>query len=218
MTDNDKKNVQEDWQSELLHEENLFQVYRLSLGVFHSRFNKTIITLVVIFDALLANQLDKNLYTRTDYMFLFDIINELSSSLLIFAVSLLGFLIAGFSIFTAISKPQLFIVLAKMPSKHKSNHSELKVIFANFINVFVHFTAFLAFVLACIFFSKVVQEYNPELANSIFILNTGVLIICSLVPWSAILILKIKSFIWNIYQVLVLSVAFASISDDVTVD
>ena len=65
------------------------------------------------------------------------------------AVGILGFLIAGFSIFASITRADLFIALANIPYEETEINS-LQFVFFNFINVFIVYLGLLVYSLIVI--------------------------------------------------------------------
>lgn len=118
--------------------------------------------------------------------------------------AILGFLIAGFSIFASITRPEIFVGLAKLDHK-ASGLSRLQFIFFNFLLVFVHYLAFLAiciflklaFPLAIAVFDGIQRHTELTLTSTWW---AAVSIAALLLGWLTYLIMLLKSFIWNIYQ------------------
>lgn len=124
---------------------------------------------------------------------------------------LLGFLIAGFAIFASITKPEIFIMLANLPHK-KGDITRLQFIFFNFLFVFIHFILFLAVSVVV----KTVLGSNGPLSGllqwfadtrptalSVF----AGLLLCMLSAWLVFILMLLKSFIWNMYQSILLAIA-----------
>jgi hypothetical protein len=128
-----------------------------------------------------------------------------------FSSGMLGFLVAGFAIFATISKPDLFVRLAQI-SYPDSALTALKYVFFSFVNVFVHYLSFLTLCVAVnVSFwaewpgsslGRALAEVAPEL----FGIVAHVLLVW-LATWLIVLLVKLKSFIWNVYQAVLLSIA-----------
>jgi hypothetical protein len=124
---------------------------------------------------------------------------------------LLGFLIAGFAIFASITKPEIFIMLANLPHT-KGDITRLQFIFFNFLFVFIHFILFLAVSV----FVKTVLPSNGPLSGLLQWLATthptilsvfAGLLMCILSAWLVFILMLLKSFIWNMYQSILLAIA-----------
>jgi hypothetical protein len=199
-----------DWKDKITEEKSLFAVYRKARGIALSRINKQVALAAGIISVLLFGA---NIYFNlaiAPYAALITTIREIGEAGFSFSTGILGFLIAGFSIFASITKPEVFILLAKLPHK-QGNITRLQFIFFNFLVVFVHYIFFLA---VCLFI-KVGLYDNGPLSGILRILAeedrrfivfgaTGVL--CLLITWLTFLVMLLKSFIWNIYQSVLLSI------------
>ena len=121
----------------LLKEKNLWQIYRASWQISDSKFNWFVgIASLVFFTA---------------YAVLAPDVNGMHAMLLKLAeigfnaaVSILGFLIAGFTIFGSLAKPELLLTMLRFTEK-KSGLSYLKYNFFTLIRTFIYFLVFGAF-------------------------------------------------------------------------
>lgn len=125
--------------------------------------------------------------------------------------SILGFIIAGFSIFSTMTDRKLFQILSKIKKKDR-NISEFKFVFYNFLYVFAHY---LAYLLMCIIVLLLASKGSPvwRLAKDAYP-NSNVdlcaVILCSVVGvYTVHVVLVLKTFIWNLYQ----SILFAIFHD-----
>ncbi|KZY29068.1 hypothetical protein A3731_26920 [Roseovarius sp. HI0049] len=118
--------------------------------------------------------------------------------------AILGFLIAGFSIFASITRPAIFAGLAKLEHKD-SGLSRLQFIFFNFLLVFIHYLTFLG---ASIFL-KLTLPMAPEVVelirhktgvSAVYVWSAATVLAALLLIWLTFLMMLLKSFIWNIYQ------------------
>ena len=137
-----------------------------------------------------------------------DFVHSVSDVSLVFSLSVLGFLIAGFSIFASITKVDLFITLASIPYKRNETETglnRLQFIFFNFMNVFSVYFILLAMALfvrlgysegspLSIFGSFLASEY-PNACMVVNIIASSVFLIILTEA-----LLRLKSFIWNLYQ------------------
>lgn len=136
-----------------------------------------------------------------------------------FAISILGFLVAGFTVFVTVIRIDMFLTMAKM-EKLDTGESVLKYNLSAFVVTFVHYTSYI-FVclmselflqpggLAAVAFAnaKTYPDLAPwtplahSLCSSALLVGFG--------AWTAYLVLLLKSFIYNVYQVTTVSVAYA---------
>lgn len=122
-----------------------------------------------------------------------------------FTTAILGFLITGFSVFSSITRPEIFAALAKLPHTD-GDISRLKFIFFNFLLVFIHYVAFLGLSIAVIIVASGLPSPVAHIIR-LKICGWDGAIYCLIVfatsvtiGWLAFLVMLLKSFIWNIYQ------------------
>lgn len=129
-------------------------------------------------------------------------LHNLSSVLVGFCTTVLGFLIAGLAIFTTLSEKKLWVALAKT-SMEDEGVSAFKYMFFNILSVFL---IFLAGVIIGAFFS-VAASVGLKISNFAFghyellsasWMNAGAFLILVLSFEEALL--RLKSFIWNLYS------------------
>ena len=136
-----------------------------------------------------------------------------------FATSILGFLVAGFTVFVTVIRIVMFLLMAKM-EKPDTGESFLKYNLSAFVVTFVHCTSY---IFVCVLSELILQPGGlatvamanartyPELARW----AVDVKSLCSSTlpvgfgTWTAYLVLLLKSFIYNVYQVTTTSVAYA---------
>ncbi len=125
-----------------------------------------------------------------------------------FTTTTLGFLITGFTIFATINKPDLFLAL--MNIKHPDyDMTYLKYVYGVFMRVFIHFITWSIVYLFIIMFgqnngliTKIVNGLMiPYEVKVIGVKLTYIIIGCSAIY----LVLSIKTFIFNIYTMLMQS-------------
>lgn len=126
------------------------------------------------------------------------------------ASSILGFLIAGFSIFATMTKKELFWELAEIETEPR-NISDFKFIFFNFLFVFAHYLAYLIFsVVLAFFFVKgspiwllaVWMNANLDISIDLVCGFLAVFFCC----YSLYVLLLLRSFIWSMYQSLLIAI------------
>lgn len=205
---------------ELHDEKNLWSIYRKCVvHLPHSRFNGTMILLVIsvlIWDTLASPQ---------HFVSRIILARQLGELGLGYGSTILGFLIAGFTIFATLSKPELFRKMASV-AYGKTGFSHLKANLFAFVEVFVIYTVFLVSCLLVKIFCGVggmlptLVEYSVQ--NPCFgfylekarVANFGFILISS---FSIYCLLALKSFIYNTYHAVATSIAwsFQSPSDPV---
>lgn len=141
-----------------------------------------------------------------------------------FATSILGFLVAGFTVFVTVIRIDMFLTMAKM-EKTDTGESVLKYNLSAFIITFVHYTSYI-FVcliselflqpggLAAIFLAN--AKTYPNLVSIVPVVHSlcSAALLVGLGAWTVYLVLLLKSFIYNVYQVTTVSVAYAWQSSD----
>lgn len=204
------------WKTVLFEEKSFWDVYVKARRITGSRFNRYLVRLCFV--VLVALVVSPDFYPWTSApgtSALIKWVREWADIGVSFTTSILGFLVAGFSIFATITKNELFVALANIPYRKNGKEtgiSQFKFIFFNFIIVFIHYLAFLS---ACLFISLLLSEGGlitmtvsaltkelPVVQKSIA--SFGVVIMGS---WFVSIVLMLKSFIWNLYQSVLLSIA-----------
>ncbi|MGB0747112.1 MAG: hypothetical protein ACPGO3_00055 [Magnetospiraceae bacterium] len=201
----------DDWKDALFREDTLWAVYCQSPGLKGRSFNwYTAIGTFVLLAGFVV--LDQCFFAQAtpviDYA---AIVRSWASIGFGFSSAILGFLLAGFTVFATITKPRLFVVLAQAENE-LSGLSELKHVFFSFLNVFSHYLSFLTLTLLINMvgdkggiaskIASLVTPYVPALDESI-----PVILFVVVGTWMIILVLKLKSFLWSVYQAVLLSVA-----------
>jgi hypothetical protein len=125
-----------------------------------------------------------------------------------YTATMLAFLLAGFTVFSTITKPGLFAELAQIQHP-KSPLTELKFIFFVFMNVFIHYLAFMIvcavillfgtangpLVLIGSLFKKISVSGFDVLQHSFFVFFG---------TWFIALLLKLKSFVYSLYSMILI--------------
>jgi hypothetical protein len=193
-----------DWKERLTAEKSLFQVYWKARRIASSRWNGR--TAWVVFLGL-SLALGTNAYFGqpiVPYAALVSGIREVADIGFSLTTAILGFLIAGFAVFASITKPDVFVLLAKL-THTKGGISRLHFMFFNFLLVFIHFLFFLAMSI----FIKLMFHQGGPLSDGIqrifamspkytpYALST---VFAFFAAWLVFLLMLLKSFIWNLYQ------------------
>lgn len=190
--------------SSLTREKTLLSLYALSFKFPGSWFNRAL-TLTAL---LLAGLWSWHLRASPDRLFAqFRRVVEVDFA---FATSILGFLVAGFTVFVTITKVDIFVEMARREYE-ATGESYLKYNLNAFMLAFVHYIAFV-FVCLCVqifgqssgpaaYVLELVTSAHPQSAS---IVRAGVagIIFTLMCAWSIYVVLLLKSFIYNTYQVL----------------
>lgn len=189
---------------ELTKERNLFAIYRQLRKFPKSRFN--LLSTGSVFIALVLYAM----FTSESVSLIADKVRSLADLGLNFAAAILGFLIAGFTIFFTVSKLDLFISMSKI--RHNATGvSWLKYSFFVFVDVF---TVYLMFIAMCIFIKIFASpngpiyllltmfDWNFKMASRI-LSRLGIVIIGT---WFFYLVVALKSFIFNVYHIAVTAI------------
>jgi hypothetical protein len=201
------------WKDDIFKQKGLWDVYLLSRRALpRSRQNKWITTFIAFFLVFIfiATILETPKLYKARYALQF--MNFVSGQSFTFCLGILGFLITGFAVFASITKVDVFISLAKRAYKKSPEINNLQYIFFNFLNVFSIYIGLLALSLSAEFVSADSSPLIRLIPNSAHqyqkvwvAVGGGISFIICL--WTAIAILRLKSFIWNLYQTVLLAIA-----------
>ena len=128
------------------------------------------------------------------------------------SVAILGFLIAGFSVFATVTRPAFFHVLAQIRQSNR-NISEFKFVFYNFIYIFAHYIIYLAM---CMLFASMLIDNSPAwFAGKVIYAHAPILVDILLgimgamvISYSVFSLLLLRSFLWNLYQSLLFAIFY----------
>lgn len=131
-----------------------------------------------------------------------------------FSATIMGFLIAGFTMFATLTNPRVFVEMARRWND-AAKMSWLKITFAVFMHVFVHFCALLcaALLIKLFSFSGGPVSYVVEswFANSKVVKGClSVFSIAIFSGWIFYVSLMLGRFVFNIYKTSMLSIAIAN--------
>jgi hypothetical protein len=207
-------NFEETWQEDILLEKFIFDTYKKSTNIPTPQFNRKVRLFFYPF-LFISNFLLVHIYQHNDLIV--SAIQNLNSSILAISVSVIGFLVAGITIFTTLSDRRVLIELAKTEHE-KLGISTFKYIFFNFLSVFV------------IFISSVILSLTYQLIGSLKIdlqiiifknkyiylnLFFNGLFFAILITVATELLLKLKSFIWSIYATFISMMLVSEFLDSV---
>ncbi len=199
--------------SDLTREKTLLALWRTSFKFSQRRFNYVVAAVVAIALARYC-QLDWDEPQKLMAAF-----RKIEGSGFSFATSILGFLVAGFTVFVTVIRIDMFLTMA-MTEKANTGESVLKYNLSAFIVTFVHYTSYIFVCLmselflqpgglaAVAFENAQTYPYLAPWAPLAHSLCAGALLV-GFGTWTAYLVLLLKSFIYNVYQVTTVSVAYA---------
>lgn len=183
-----------------MDETSLFQLYLLSYKFPYSKFNYATTVICFILSVIFLS------YNNNSYKVFIKTL-EFGAAIV---PSILGFLIAGFTVFVTITKPGVFSLMAKKQFEN-TGQSYLKHNLSAFILAFVHYLAYLSivflikiFIVDNLYISKILILLKNECINYENIIK--IIVTSFFISWTWYLIMLLKSFIYNVYQIVVTSV------------
>jgi hypothetical protein len=200
------------WDSELFSDKNFGDLFAKSSEIASSRFNRnfavatfnltSLVLLAVAFlhpTAMTGESVAKASSQFTNISFSF-------------ATSILGFLVTGFSIFATIISPETLKLLSISRYRKNNKFSNIQFIMYNFMYVFFYYISSLVFFLSMTFLTS---EYSPIIFRRLFsfikdeyfFVYAHGLLLCFSFALMTYLIMLLKSFVWNIYQSVLLIAA-----------
>lgn len=203
---------------DLTREKSLLALWLTSFR-FRQRYFNLVVTLLVAFLLVRYCQL---VFDRPEASLA--AFRKLQATGFTFATSILGFLIAGFTVFVTIIRIDVFLVMAKHEKTYKikgkqtgTGESTLKYNLSGFIVVFAHY---IAYIFVCVMSELFLQPggllsvaaanamtypeitaHGPSLRGWI-----GSVMLVTFGAWTAYIVLLLKSFVFNVYQVTVTAV------------
>jgi hypothetical protein len=148
------------------------------------------------------------------------LLRQISSDAIAFTASILGFLVAGFTIFVT-TRPEVFDIMAKF-EKEGMGVSYLKYNLSIFLLVFIHYLAFTIYCITIrIFFSTegpaslFLQTVPISKAAAMMVKEIGIAtVFTSFTSWLFYILMLLKSFIFNVYHIVMTGVALTIKTDD----
>lgn len=190
---------------ELLKEKSLWQIYCQSRSLRSTSNFNTYATLLVIgmlaVYVWLTPETAKELADRT---------REIAADGFAFATTILGFLVAGFTVFATVTKPDLFVFMAR--TRHKqSGLPWVKYNFFKFMEVFYVYIVFAGMCLGVRLLAKpsgaldlLLIHSTPDPATTkLYLAKIGLVLLGSVFFYT---LLQLKSFIYNVYHVVMTSI------------
>ncbi|WP_102315747.1 hypothetical protein [Vibrio cyclitrophicus] len=183
---------------ELTQEKSLWDIYKKAFLIFPSKLQ-----IIMVFLVALGLGINAYFFEENTSILVSDI--RIWASLgFNYAITTLGFLIAGFTIFATLTKPDMMLAMMEHPNK-RYKLPTLKYNFFVFIKVFVSYIFFsIVYVLIILlgqengFISHIIDLLPYSIQIKQIIVKTSYIIIgCSFIH----LIMQLKSFIFNIYMI-----------------
>ncbi|QJQ94824.1 MULTISPECIES: hypothetical protein [Halomonadaceae] len=184
--------------TDLTSEKSLWDVYKLSRRILPGKFQVFVVLGSVAL--LIANAM---FFAREESVLLADV-RKWSEMGFEFAITTLGFLIAGFTIFATLSKPKMMLAMMGHINK-ETGLPTLKYNFFAFMKVFIAYIAFSLVYLLIVLFgqqgglvSNVVSVLPHSDCIRMILIKTSYAIIGGSFVY---LLMLLKSFVFNIYAI-----------------
>ena len=196
------------WIEDLLEEKNLWRIFLRSPRFWKTRFNAVVIAITFLALAAFAC-LHWVVPPWAGFLTRFSLHDALlawSNVGFTYTATMLAFLLAGFTVFSTITKPALFAELAQVQHPN-SSLTELKFIFFVFMNVFIHYLAFMILCAVILLFGtpngplvllgSLLKKFSVgtfDILQHTFFVLFG--------TWFIALLLKLKSFVYSLYSMI----------------
>jgi len=181
----------------LLEETSLLQIYNKSRRIPFNSFNFWSTIVVVVMVAIQYCLLDISITEKLK------VVREFSVMAVGITTTVLGFLLAGFTIFATISQPDMLVAMSQH-REQKSGLSFLKYNFFIFMRVFIYYMAYAVFCIFILIFaikggvihylvniSPISHEIIEWLVGLSYVVLYGGMFF---------LLMQLKSFIYNVYH------------------
>lgn len=200
------------WDSELFSDENFSDLFSKSSKIASSRFNRNFAIATFNLASLILFAVAWLQPSAMSEASVAKASSQFTSISFSFITSILGFLVTGFSIFATIISPETLKMLCLSRYRKNNKFSNIQFIMYNFMYVFFYYISSLLFFLLLIFFTS---ENSPFIAlklfsfidDDYFFVYVYGFILCLSFSLMSYLIMLLKSFIWNIYQSVLLIAA-----------
>lgn len=193
---------------ELTSEKSLWDVYVLCRRVKFTAFNKSVLSMTVICLTIYVSVFQNNIGT------LLTETRALASVGLNFSITVLGFLIAGFTIFATISKPAMFLKMMEV-THTETGLPHLKYNLFAFMRVFIYYIAVAFLCIAVILFggeSGIASRIVSCIPNSTPIKCNIIKAAYICVGTSLVfMLLLLKTFVFNIYAIVMTHLRWESL-------
>lgn len=192
----------------LMDEKSLWAIYVKARRIPFSSFNFWMTFIVFILVTLQYCMLEISLDEKLK------IVREFSTMALGVVVSVLGFILAGFTIFATISQPDMLVAM----SKHRHDKSQLSFLKNNFfifMRVFIYYLVYTVFCLLVIVFAikgglvhKIIQLSPISWKITEWLVGMAYV---TLYAGMFFLLMQLKSFIYNVYHTVMTAIRWKAI-------
>ena len=199
----------------LLRERSLFQIYRSAPSFFSNSFNSSVlaVSLAISISFTAIHYFNGGVRDAVQIPFATTYASWANAGVS-FAATILGFLIAGFTVLCTILRPPTMIALHRIVDP-RYNQSRLKLLFSDFVQVTVYYLCLLLVSIVVLVFGG---QSGPAamLGKYLAIIDWRIpfaALHVIFVAWTALFIvavLQLKSFVYNIYSSLILGLADAA--------
>jgi hypothetical protein len=193
---------------DLFVDRNLLAVFRTAPTVFSNKFNGTVS--VLTFVAITAFSVFR--FWHRAEMPGPGVVSTFSSwGTMGWAISstLLGFLVAGFALLCTVLRPSAVVALHRYYSEGDDQNA-LRNLFVFFVDIFISYLLLLVFSLAMVVITSSngpyieVREVMLRVVGANGPSISGYVLYCFWSTWFVVLVLKLKSFVYNLYQALMI--------------
>lgn len=188
----------------------LFKVYR---KLPENKFNYAVVLAIGFFGtvySLISTYIERPYGSRWEHAR--DMIGSMTPTMIGAGAGILGVWIAGFAIFTSITNVRLFVFM-NSELEQKTGQSYLKYTFILFFGIMIQFLVYIVLMLIITFFfaaDSVMDVLIGKLFNVSMIIKSYIyhIIMIFVLAYSVYVVLLLKSFAFNIYQVIALAVEY----------
>ncbi len=189
----------------LLREETLFQAWKASLATGTSATNKIVPCIVLVcvvgYGLFVHAQTSESLAQLASWV-------DIAIG---YATTMLGFLVAGFAIFSALNRPQMFGVMARYADDTVPTMNILKGIFLRLLRVFAEYWAFLvtSYILKLLLVKGGIIENLLAHIPGMQSREVVATVLCAgFAMFFAYILLLLQSFIFNVHRFVMLGVVW----------
>ena len=200
--------------SALFEEGSLWEIYRRGPSLFRDTFNRSVVIIILMalttFSSWHLWKITRGIAPLIHFREIFMKWAEVGIAL---TSTILGFLLAGFAVLFTLFKPETILRLQQI-TRAGQQLTELKLLLFVFVNVFVHYVAFLFWCVVVIVCGAKNGPFDGVLSTVAHCWSLIPQVLCHIIfviwgAWFLVLVLKLKSFIYNLYQSLLLVIADA---------
>jgi len=195
---------------EITAEKDLWSIYKLSRRLPKNKFNNYCLLIILTIFIIYA------INTKEETYVLLERLNSWAMLGVEFSSAILGFLIAGFTIFATMSNINMLRYMARTRYDKENGISWLKYYFTNFVDIFIYYIYFLIISLFVIMSMHkhsliIIKIHEYVSSERPFILLMLIIIGVSFFY----IILQLKSFIFNVYHFVMTSIRFSEEMNEV---